>query len=85
MNFFSRSKKLLTFLIILCVCVAIAMFFMLYEITVLDYDLSAAFLAVLILWIVLLLITIALRCVVKDAEEDLNALMKYEQEKTDKK
>ena len=86
MSFFSRSKKMLAVLIALCVVVAITMFFMLYEIVALGYDyLVPSFFVCLAFWIVILLITVALRCITKDAEEDMNALTEYLNSKIDKK
>ena len=78
MRFFERSKRLHLGLKILNILIAIRVGYILFFELILCKDweifIQPEFWRNISFWMILLLITFALRCVIKDAEEDLYAL-----------
>ncbi len=94
MKFFIRCKTLKNVLSVLEVILGIALGFGIYDI-ILDKPATfnqfiqepSAFLFAfeLILFVVILIAIISLGCIIKDAEEDLTAIMRLSEDKTDEK
>ena len=94
MKFFIRCKTLKNVLSVLEVILGIALGFGIYDI-ILDKPATfnqfiqepSAFLFAfeLILFVVILIAIILLSCIIKDAEEDLTAIMRLSEDKTDEK
>ena len=84
MRFFSRCRILANILLGLCVLIGIVLCFYLPEIMG-DISLVDAsqnrrlfvFLMFALLWLLLVVVVIALKCIVRDAQEDLTAVMRY--------
>lgn len=88
MRFFSRCRILANILLGLSVLIGIGLCFYLPEIMG-DISLVDAsqnrrlfvFLMLVLLWLLLVIAVIALKCIVRDAQEDLTAVMRYTMEK----
>lgn len=72
MRFFNRCRILTNILIAICVLLGIVICLNLNFIQE-----SAAFSSVLCMLLLLLVVVIALKCIIKDAQEDLDAVMNY--------
>lgn len=94
MRFFTRCKNLKTILSVMEVILGIALGFGIYDI-ILDKPATfnqfiqepSAFIFTfeLMLFVVILIAIISLGCIIKDAEEDLTAVMRLSEDKTDEK
>ena len=76
MRFFTRCKILYRFLMLFCVCIGIILGFRLFpktEVSSLDFFFICIF-------SFLVICLIMLKCIIKDAEEDLTAIMKLKGE-----
>ena len=94
MKFFTRCKTLKTVLSVMEVILGIALGFGIYDIILnkpatfnqfIQEPSAFIFTFELILFVVILIAIISLGCIIKDAEEDLTAVMRLSEDKTDEK
>lgn len=83
MKFFDRSKILFRVLSVIAVLLAVILLIKSFSLDTLNLDFDTLFFfggCVLLLMLIIALIT--LRCVIRDAEEDMQALLRYSENKT---
>ena len=94
MNFFTRCKNLKTILSVMEVILGIALGFGIYDIILdkpatfnqfIQEPSTFIFTFELILFVAILVAIISLGCIIKDAEEDLTAIMRLSEDKADEK
>ena len=83
MKFFDRSKILFRVLSVIAVLLAVVLVIKSFSLDTLNIDFDTLFFfggCVLLLMLIIALIT--LRCVIRDTEEDMQALLRYSENKT---